>query len=133
MIVILIITVERAEEKERRDANGQCKEIWINQSLGCALIKRIFEAREEEEGGVAGLLFFATLSSPTGRKYTRRRTVPERTPLEIRRGKVSEKRKQEKRGDEGCVHVAEMRDILVWCTTSGPLLRNKPSSHFLSF
>lgn len=46
--------------------------------------------------------------------------------------KSSLKKKEARRGeDEGCAHVAETRDTLVWCTTSGLLLRNKPSS--LSF
>jgi len=87
----------------------------------------------EKEGGVAGLLFFATLSSPTGRKYTRRRTVPERTPLRIRCGKVPEKKKKRERwrwGMRACRRNERHTSLVHYFRAP---LRNKPSSYSLSF
>lgn len=49
-------------------------------------------------GEGAGLLFFATLSSPTGREYTQRRPVSEQTALEIRHGRKSFWKKKDERG-----------------------------------
>lgn len=120
--------------KKKGGADRQCEEISKNGPLGCGLIKRVFEAHEEKKGRVAGLLFFATLSSPTRRKYTRRREWME-LPLEIRRGKVAEKKeKQERRrGMRRRTRRRNTRDTLVWCTTSGLLLRNKTSFLFFLF
>lgn len=90
--------------------------------------------KKEGGGGVAGLLFFATLSYPTRREYTRRRPVSEQTVLEIRCGRKSLKTKEFKGEKENTKdrkrerRDAETRDTLVSCTTSGLLPRNEPTT-----
>lgn len=94
---IIVMVIMKKERRHRRTMQR-------NLGKSAVLIKRVFEEErraEEKRDGVVGLLFFATLSSPMERKYIRQCTVPERSPLEIRHGKVPEKKKQgeEKTGD----------------------------------
>lgn len=117
---------EEREETQTDNAKksrkiGRSTAPWSKESL-----KRV----EEEEGGAAGLLFFATLSSPTGRKYIRRCTVPERMPLEIRRGKILEKKK--KQGIEETRERCRRNERHTSALLPGSFFRNKPSSLSLS-
>lgn len=100
MVVILITTVDGVGGKESEEMDNAKKSRKIGRS-SAPWSKESLKRAEEGAGGAAGLLFFATLSSPAGRKYTRRRTVPERMPLKIRRGKIPEKKKQSVKETEG--------------------------------
>lgn len=130
IIVVIFIAMRREVELRRHNAKKSWKIGRPDLPWSKDPLKRVKKGRD---GGRAGLLFFATLLSPTEREYTRRRLVSEQTVLEIRRGRSFFYRQESKRVSE-CkkerrnVCVVKTRDTLVSCTTSGLPLRNEPTS-----
>jgi len=110
---------KKRRRRKRGDADVQCKEMSENRSLGCALIKRVFEAHGREGGRNSRVTIFRHSFIPYGTKIHTTAHSPRADAAENKMRKSSRKKRNKRGGDEGCAHVAEMRDTLVWCTTSG--------------